>query len=240
MCSALQRDDTTRFLVEVAAATPVDQVLEMVVGAQNQLQRLRRRAWFMLVTGNSQHGSLAHGVALSLIRLGSTAQAGQQGARYRVQWLPVTSCDQQNQCAASLQAAGTHEPDANRVRPPMMQRFFLCRLCLEAGELCLYGPARPPAEAAAFAAAVDAAAVQKLRDDGAPLFVDTPAALRDERRAAEAAEAAAAEEGGPAEDLTFRRAGGGVLSHCRLMKMNVRHMAADIPLFAGFLAACRG
>ena len=44
----LQRDDTTRFLVEVAAATPVPQVTTMVVGIQNQLQRLRRRAALML------------------------------------------------------------------------------------------------------------------------------------------------------------------------------------------------
>ena len=84
------------------------------------------------------------------------------------------------------------------------------RLCVEGSELCLYGPARRPAEAAALAAAADAAAAQKLRDDGAPLFVDTPAALRDERRAVEAAEAAVADQCDAPEDPTYRRGGGGV------------------------------
>ena len=43
-----QRDDTTRFLVEVTAATPVPEVLKTVVGVQNQLQHLRRHPQLVL------------------------------------------------------------------------------------------------------------------------------------------------------------------------------------------------
>ena len=48
---ALQRDDSIRFLCDVPAATPVEQVLDAVVGLHNELQRMRRyvrcapRAW---------------------------------------------------------------------------------------------------------------------------------------------------------------------------------------------------
>ena len=52
------------------------------------------------------------------------------------------------------------------------------RLCVEGSELCQYGPARSPAEVAALVAAAGEAAAQKLRADGAPLVVDTPAALK--------------------------------------------------------------
>ena len=71
-------------------------------------------------------------------------------------------------------------------------------------------------------AAAEASAAQKLRDDGAPLFVDTPAALLSEQRIAAAAEAAAADERGSLADPTFRRIGGGVLSVSLLNNVQTR------------------
>jgi len=165
---ALQRDETARFLCDVPAAAPVAQVLDVMVGLHNELQRMRRCAHraprYQLGAWKARH-------------LDPKASKDRPHVACRGNSVTSSMSLLLRRPPEALGARNTYEPE-----PGAMGAVNTVpddgRLCAEGSELCRYGPARPPAEVAALAAAAEEAAAAKLRADGAPIVVDTPAALK--------------------------------------------------------------